>query len=59
MQYSNNPLRSDIVANQEDYLYSCARAFTGMGCMLDVIVPFMDIEKILFRRTLKRNEYNL
>ena len=49
----DNPVRSGIVANQEDYLYSSARAYAGMDCMLDVIVPLMDIEKIPLMRTLK------
>jgi REP element-mobilizing transposase RayT len=49
----DNPVRSCIVANQEDYLYSSARAYAGMDCMLDVIVPLMVIEKIPLMRTLK------
>jgi hypothetical protein len=49
----DNPVRSGIVANQEDYLYSSARAYAGMDCMLDVIVPLMDIEKIPLMRTMK------
>jgi len=49
----DNPVRSGIVANQEDYLYSSARAYAGMDYMLDVIVPLMDIEKIPLMRTLK------
>ena len=49
----DNPVRSGIVANQEDYLYSSARAYAGVDCLLDVIVPLMEIERIPLMRTLK------
>jgi len=49
----DNPVRSGIVANQEDYLYSSARAYAGLDCMLDVIVPLMEIERIPLMRTIK------
>lgn len=49
----DNPVRSGIVANQEDYLYSSARAYAGLDCLIDVIVPLMEIERIPLMRTLK------
>ena len=49
----DNPVRSGIVAKQEDYLYSSARAYAGLDCLIDVIVPLMEIERIPLMRTLK------
>ena len=34
----NNPVRQDIVARPEDYLYSSARNYAGLDGLLDVIV---------------------
>ncbi|HCX99454.1 MAG TPA: hypothetical protein DG754_04865, partial [Bacteroidales bacterium] len=33
----NNPVRSGIVANPEDYLYSSARNYAGLESVIDVI----------------------
>jgi hypothetical protein len=32
----NNPLRSGIVEKPEDYMYSIARYYAGLDCVLDV-----------------------
>jgi len=32
----NNPVQAGIVEKAEDYLYSSARAFAGLDCLLDV-----------------------
>ncbi len=31
-----NPVRAGIVENPEDYLYSSARAYAGMDCVIDI-----------------------
>ena len=33
----NNPVRACIVEKPEDYLYSSARAYAGLDCMIDVV----------------------
>ena len=34
----NNPVKAGIVEKAEDYLYSSARAYAGIECVLDVIL---------------------
>jgi hypothetical protein len=33
----DNPVRSGIVEKAEDYLYSSARIYAGLDCILDII----------------------
>jgi REP element-mobilizing transposase RayT len=39
----NNPVKAGIVEKAEDYLYSSARAFAGLDCLLDVFVASDDV----------------
>jgi REP element-mobilizing transposase RayT len=48
-----NPVRAGIVAREEDYLYSSARSYAGLGGVLDVIVTLQPIERIGLMRTVR------
>jgi REP element-mobilizing transposase RayT len=46
----NNPVRAGIVEHPEDYLYSSARSFAGLHCLLDVTPLYLTIENIPLMR---------
>ncbi|MDD3077756.1 MAG: transposase [Paludibacter sp.] len=46
-----NPIRAGIVEKAEDYLYSSARAFADMACMLDIGNILYSIERIPLMRS--------
>ena len=48
-----NPVRAGIVEEAEDYLYSSARSYAGLDCLLDVIFVPQPIERISLMRSLK------
>ena len=48
-----NPVRAGIVEKPEDYLYSSARAFADLPCMLDIGNILLSIEKIPLMRSIK------
>jgi len=48
-----NPVRAGIVEKAEDYLYSSARDFAGIGCLLEIVPVFMPTEKIPIMRSVR------
>jgi hypothetical protein len=48
-----NPVRSGIVEKPEDYLYSSARSYAGLNCMIDIIFIPQPIERIGLMRGVK------
>ncbi|MDR3652924.1 MAG: transposase [Paludibacter sp.] len=48
-----NPVRAGIVEKAEDYLYSSARDFAGMPCMLNIVLTMMLTEKMPLMRTVR------
>ncbi len=49
----DNPVRAGIVERQEDYLYSSARAFADLPCMLEIGNILLSIEKIQLMRSIR------
>jgi hypothetical protein len=49
----DNPVRSGIVENPEDYLYSSATDFAGKQCILDIVQMIMPIDKLPLMRTVR------
>ena len=48
-----NPVRAGIVEKPEDYLYSSARAFADLPCMLDIGNMLFPIQKIPLMRSIR------
>lgn len=48
-----NPVRSGIVEKPEDYLYSSAKAFADLPCMLDIGNMLFPIQKIPLMRSIR------
>ncbi|MEI7501995.1 MAG: transposase [Paludibacter sp.] len=48
-----NPIRAGIVEKAEDYLYSSARDFAGLPCLLDIVQTLMPTEKMPLMRTVR------
>jgi len=48
-----NPVRAGIVEKPEDYLYSSARAFADLPCMLEIGNILLSIEKIPLMRSIR------
>ena len=54
LNYINeNPVRAGIVEKAEDYLYSSARDFAGMPCLLEIVQTLMPTEKMQLMRTVR------
>jgi len=48
-----NPVRAGIVDKAEDYLYSSARDFAGLPCLLEIVQTLMPTEKMPLMRTVR------
>ena len=48
-----NPVRAGIVDKAEDYLYSSARDFAGLSCMLNIVQTMIPTEKLPLMRTVR------
>ncbi len=48
-----NPVRSGIVSQAEDYLYSSARNYAGLEGLIEIIDIYMPMEKIPLMRTVR------
>ncbi len=48
-----NPVRAGIVERPEDYIYSSARSFAGLPCLLDIPQLLMPIEQLPLMRTIR------
>ncbi len=49
----DNPVRAGIVEKPQDYLYSSARAFAAMDCIIDVVDLYLPTEKMPIMRSVR------
>ena len=49
----DNPVRGGIVEKPQDYLYSSARAFAAMDCIIDVVDLYLPTEKMPLMRSVR------
>jgi len=48
-----NPVRAGIVQNAEDYLYSSARNYAGLSCVLEICVVPLGLESLPLMRSIR------